>query len=131
MPLDPELTEECCCANRKRLDVHNRLLWSMFHGPVAGMCMTCRATNTSCMLPCTGAARQRNGGIGGKRAWQLRTVISRQWRAFPEKLRAVAVSEDELVAVTAGRGAAGGEVVRAWSIADGGPGILPRPFAVH
>ena len=32
------------------------------------------------------------------------------------------MSEDELVAVAAGRGFAGAEVVRAWSIADGGPG---------
>lgn len=63
-------------------------------------------------------------GVGRCNSWQLQTVISRRWRAFPERLRCVAVSEDELVVVAAGRGASGNEVVRTWSIADGSPGIL-------
>ncbi len=78
-----------------------------------------------------GSTRKQGGPERGERPWQLRTRVTRQWRGFPEKMRALAVSEDELAAVAAGRGADGAEVVRAWSIADGGPGEDPPSRSVN
>jgi hypothetical protein len=37
-----------------------------------------------------------------QRPWRLRTSVVHQWRAFPERLHALATSEDEVTIVTAG-----------------------------
>lgn len=37
-----------------------------------------------------------------RQPWRLRTNVVHQWRAFPERLHALAASEDEVTIVTAG-----------------------------
>ncbi len=72
-------------------------------------------------------------GAGAAQPWRLRTAVVHQWRAFPERLRALAASEDELTIVTAGRGTLAGadaEVLRCWILADGSAGassVCPGP----
>ena len=81
---------------------HCLLLHSMHnantrHKRCAGSTMSCHG----CAGP-SSAGLPAQDGVSWQQPWRLRTNVVHQWRAFPERLHALAASEDEVTIVTAG-----------------------------
>eukprot|EP00873_Tetraselmis_striata_P013323 jgi/Tetstr1/433587/TSEL_022853.t1 len=78
------------------------------------------------------AAAPGSGRGGWRPPWAMSLTPLHAWPAHRDKLRTLAVDDDEWVVVTSGRGTVGGqatEVCRAWGLADCQAGVQYRSHA--